>query len=122
MKKTASKLYIFYVVIMLLALGAIIAALCLFDYKFDVTFEQMWQNNTIALCLAGAFVLINVIIILSAIILRIKNDALTRGEVKLGFMVTAVIILETVLCVPIFLIWLVQLIQDAVARRKRESI
>lgn len=122
MKKTASKLHIFYVVIMLLALGAIIAALCLFDYKFDVTFATMWQNNMIALILAGAFALLNIIVVLSAIILRIKNDELTRGEVKLGFMVTAVIVLEVALCVPLFLIWLIQLIHDAVSRRKREIV
>ena len=122
MKKTSSNLHIPYVIIMLLALGCIIAALVLFDYNFAVSLAEMWQNNMIALILAGVFVLLNLVVALTAIILKIKNDELTRDEMKVSFLITVIIIVEVVLCVPIFLIWLVQLIQDGIARRKHENI
>ena len=122
MKKTSSNLHIPYVILMLSALGCIIAALCLFDYKFNVDFATVWQNNAAALILAGVFVAFNLVIALTAIILKIKNDDLTRGEMSVAFLITVLLVVEIILCVPIFLIWLGQLVHDAIVRRKRENV
>lgn len=120
--KTSSKLHIAFIIMMLLALVSVIVALCLFDYNFDSTFEEMWLRNTPSFILAGVFAALNLVIILSAIVLRIKNDELTRSEVNLAFLITAVLVLETVLCVPIFIAWIVELIHDEISRRKNETV
>lgn len=122
MKEKISKLHIPFVVIMFVALACIITALCLCDYKFDVPFVQVWQANMPSMILAAAFVALNLVLIISAIVLRIKNDEVTKSEVTLAFQITVVLILEIVLCVPIFIIWIIEKIHDAASKRKNETI
>lgn len=105
-----------------IALASIITALCLFDYKLDAPFETIWQNNMLPIILAGVFVAIDLALIIAAIALRIKNDKLTRGEVGLAFMITIVLLLEVVFCVPIFLLWVIENIHDAISDRKSKKL
>ena len=120
--KTSSQLHIAFVIFILMALASFITALCLFDYNFDVSLDKMWQANMPTFILLGAFVVLNLILIISAIVLRIKNDELTRSEVSLSFMIAAVLLLEVVLCVPIFIVWIAELIHDAISARKRDNV
>ena len=120
--KTSSKLHIAFVIIIFVALACLVTALCLFDYNFDVRLVVMWQANMPSLILAGAFVVLSLVLIISAIVLRVKNDELTRSEVGLSFMIAAVLLLEIILCVPIFILWIIESIHDAVSNAKREQI
>lgn len=120
--KTSSNLHIALVIIILVALACLVAALCLFDYNFDVSFVEMWQANIPSLILAGAFVALNLVLIISAIKLRVKNDELTRSEVGLSFMIAAVLLLELILCVPIFIMWIVERLHDAVSTHKNKKL
>lgn len=121
-KKESSRLHILFVVMILAALVSFIAALCLFDYDFDVPLSAMWQANMPSFILLGVFAAINIALIVSAVVLRVKNDELTKSEVPLAFMITAVIVLETVFCVPIFILWIAELIHDAIRDFKHERI
>ncbi len=121
-KKESSRLHILFVVMILSAFVSFIAALCLFDYEFDVPLSAMWQANMPSFILIGVFAAINIALIVSAVVLRVKNDELTKSEVPLAFMITAVIVLETVFCVPIFILWIAELIHDAIRDIKRERI
>lgn len=120
--KTGSKLHIAFIVMIFVALASIITALCLFDYKLDAPFEAIWRNNMPSLILAGVFVALDLSLIISAIVLRVKNDEQTRGEVLLAFMIVIVLLLEAVLCVPIFIVWIIEKIHDAISNAKREKI
>lgn len=120
--KTSSKLHIAFVIVILASLACFITALCLCDYNFDSPFKDVWQANTAPFILFGASVLLDLILVISAIILRVKNDELTRSEVGLAFMIAIVLLLEVVLCAPIFIAWIVETIHDAVANSKRERI
>ena len=120
--KTSSNLHIAFVVIIFVALASIITALCLFDYNFDVSFDTMWQANMAAIILAGVFAVCDLTLIISAIVLRIKNDELTRAEVGLSFMIVTVLLLEIILCVPILILWIIERIHDAISYAKREKI
>ena len=121
-KKGSSKLHIAFVVMMLAALACFIVALCLFDYNFDVPFLAMWQANMPSIIIFGVFAAINIALIVSAVVLRVKNDESTKSEVLLAFMITAVIVLETVFCAPIFIVWIAELIHDAIRDVKHERI
>lgn len=120
--KTSSKPHIAFVVMIFVALASIIVALCLFDYNFNVSFAEMWQANMPSIILAGVFAAIDLTLIISAIVLAIKNDELTRSEVWLSFMIVTVLLLEIILCVPIFILWIIERIHDAVSDAKREKI
>ena len=120
--KTSSNLHIAFVVIIFVALASIVTALCLFDYNFNASFVEIWQANMPSIILAGVFVIGDLTLIISAIVLRIKNDALTRSEVGLSFMIAAVLLLEIILCVPIFILWIIERIHDAISDAKRETI
>lgn len=121
-RKTSSNLHIAFVVLIFVALTSIITALCLFDYKLDAPFETIWQNNMLPIILAGVFVAIDLTLIISAIVLAIKNDELTRSEVLLSFMIATVLLLEVILCVPIFILWIIESIHDAVSARKSKKL
>lgn len=120
--KTTSKLYIFFVIMIFAALACMITALCLCDYRFDVPFADVWQSNMPSFILAGGFVALNIALIIAAIVLRAKNNELTRGEVALAFQITVVLLLEVILCVPIFIVWIIERIHDAISEARCEKI
>ena len=120
--KTSSKLYIPYVVMIFIALACLITALCLCDYDFNGALAEIWQRNMPSFILALAFVALNLIFVISAIVLRVKNNPLTRDEVALAFEVAIVLLLEIILCVPIFIVWGIERIHDAVSDKHRENI
>lgn len=120
--KTSSKLYIPYVVMIFAALACLIAALCLCDYDFNGAFADVWQRNMPSFILAAVCVALNLVFVISAIVLRVKNNPLTRDEVALAFEVVIVLLLETILCVPIFIAWIIERIHDAVSDKHREKI
>ena len=108
--KTTSKLYILFLVMIFVALACVITALCLCDYNFKTAFVDVWQANKPSFILAAALVL------------RVKNDELTKSEVSLAFQVATVLLLEVILCVPILIVWIIERIHDAVSDRHREVI
>ena len=120
--KTSSKLYIPYVVMIFIALACLITALCLCDYDFNGALAEIWQRNMPSFILALAFVALNLIFVISAIVFRVKNNPLTRDEVALAFEVAIVLLLEIILCVPIFIVWGIERIHDAVSDKHRENI
>lgn len=122
MKKSSSKLHIAFVVMMFAALICFIVSLCLFDYKFDAPFIDIWQANMPSFILMAVFAALNLILIISAIVLRVKNNERTKSETSLAFQITVVLILEIVLSVPLLIVWIIQKIHDAVSYRKRENI
>lgn len=120
--KTMSKLHIAFVVMIFISLACMIAALCLCDYDFGMPFADVFQANMPSFILAGISVALDVALIIAAITLRVKNDSLTRSEVGLSFMIAIVLLLEVVLCVPIFIVWVIERIHDAVSDKRREKI
>lgn len=120
--KTSSKLYIAYVIMIFIALACLITALSLFDYNFNGAFNEVWQRNMPSFILAAVCVALNLIFVISAIVLRVKNNPLTRDEVALAFEVAIVLLLEVVLCIPIFIVWIIERIHDAVSDKHRERI
>ncbi len=122
MKKSGSKLHIAFVIMMFIAFICFIVSLCLFDYNFNSPFIDVWQANMPSFILMAVFAVFNLILIISAIALRVKNDERTKSETSLAFQITAVLILEIVLSVPLFIVWIIQKIHDAVSNRKRENI
>ena len=120
--KTTSKLYILFLVMIFVALACVITALCLCDYNFKTAFVDVWQANKPSFILAAAFVALNIALIISAIVLRVQNDELTKSEVSLAFQVATVLLLEVILCVPILIVWIIERIHDAVSDRHREVI
>ena len=120
--KTTSKLYIPFVVMIFIALVCLIVALCLCDYDFNKQFTDVFQSNMTSFILCGVSVALDVALIVAAIVLRVKNDELTRSEVGLAFEVAIVLLLEAVLCVPIFIVWVIEKIHDAISDARREKI
>lgn len=120
--KTSSKLHIVFIVAIFVSLACMITALCLFSYNFDASFAEIWQADMPALILCGSSLVLDLALIVSAVILRVKNDERTRGEVGLAFMIAIVLLLETALCVPIFVVWVIERIHDSVSMRRRETL
>ena len=120
--KTISKLHIPFVVMIFVSLACIVTALCLCDYNFNGAFADIWQANMPSFILAGASVALDLALIIAAIVLRVKNNELTRAEVGLAFMIVILLLLEVVFCVPIFLMWVIESIHDAVSKARREKI
>lgn len=120
--KTTSKLYILFVVMIFVSLACFIAALCVCNYDFSGDFVSVYNANKAFFILAGVSVDLDVALIISAIVLWVKNDELTRSEVSLAFQVAIVLLLEVVLCVPIFIIWVIEKIHDAISYTRRENI
>lgn len=91
------------------------------DHYESFVLITIWNINYVSFILFGAFVVLDLILIVSAIVLLIKNDELTRSEVGLSFMIAAVLLLEVMLCVPIFVLWIIERIHDGVSTRKNKN-
>lgn len=120
--KTNSKQHIFYCILFLLSLGCLITAFATFDYNFAADFVSSFKANILAYSFAAAWLIMILVVVVAEICLRVKNNEETRGEVALGFQITAVIVLEVALCAPIFIIWIIEKIHDAISDRKREIV
>ncbi|MCM1533120.1 MAG: hypothetical protein NC099_00530 [Corallococcus sp.] len=120
MKEKTPKTYIFYCIVLIAVVVCFVVGMCLFDFSCELTWENVTTANLVSFILFSVTVLGAVVLIFSAVITRAKKDKSACDEVELGCQLAFVLIAITVLCIPIFLVWVCQKIHDAISARNKE--
>lgn len=106
--------HICYSIVVMLMLAFFISAMCMFFAANDRS-----MVSYILFGITGVMVLAQVI---AAIVYACRKDKNSMEELQLSYQVVALVLLVVILCVPIFFIWVVEKIHDAVSYKHRENI
>lgn len=106
--------HICYGIVVTLMLAYFIAAMCMFFAAND--------RSMVTYILFGVTGITVLVQIIAAIVYACKKDKDGMEELQLSYQVVAVTLLIIVLCVPIFIVWIIEKIHDAISNRKSENI